>query len=127
MKETIETRIGELEFTHDFANGYPTKKTVEKLYNERDFQRACQAYLWALPIVSFTQWQHENQSVFGAADTDVVVYKSYGDKLGLLTANATTPYMISMPDLAKTGPLIIDMPAGATACAVNDFLATPGH
>ena len=27
--ETIETRIGELSFTHDFANGYPSKETYE--------------------------------------------------------------------------------------------------
>jgi hypothetical protein len=39
--KTVDTRIGKLEFTHDFANGYPTKETVEKLYDERDFQRAC--------------------------------------------------------------------------------------
>ena len=38
--QSIETRIGTLSFTHDFANGYPTKETVEKLYDERDFQRA---------------------------------------------------------------------------------------
>lgn len=43
--ETIKTRIGELEFTHDFANGYPTDKTVKMLFNEMDFQRACQAYI----------------------------------------------------------------------------------
>ena len=55
--QKIETRIGTLEFTHDFANGYPTDATVEKLYDERDFQRACQAYLWSLPAVSFTAWQ----------------------------------------------------------------------
>src|SRR4026208_141877 len=35
--KTVESRIGKLEFTHDFANGYPTKETVEKLYDERDF------------------------------------------------------------------------------------------
>jgi len=51
--QTIDTRIGTLGFTHDFANGYPTGATVQKLYDERDFQRACQAYLWALPAVSF--------------------------------------------------------------------------
>ena len=28
--EDIDTRIGKLSFTHDFANGYPTKATVEK-------------------------------------------------------------------------------------------------
>ena len=38
--KAVDTRIGKLEFTHDFANGYPTKETVEKLYDERDFQRA---------------------------------------------------------------------------------------
>ena len=54
---TIETRIGTLEFTHGFANGFPTDATVEKLYDERDFQRACQAYLWSLPAVSFAAWQ----------------------------------------------------------------------
>ncbi len=37
--QKIETRIGTLDFTHDFANGYPTDATVEKLYDERDFQR----------------------------------------------------------------------------------------
>jgi hypothetical protein len=41
--QAIETRIGPLEFTHDFANGYPTDETVKKLYDERDLQRACQA------------------------------------------------------------------------------------
>jgi len=47
--ETIDTRIGELNFTHDFANGYPTHATRKKLFNEMDFQRATQAYLWAIP------------------------------------------------------------------------------
>jgi len=37
--QTIDTRIGKLEFTHDFANGYPTDATIAKLYDERDFQR----------------------------------------------------------------------------------------
>jgi hypothetical protein len=43
--EDIDTRIGKLSFTHDFANGYPTKASIEKLYDERDFQRATQLYL----------------------------------------------------------------------------------
>ena len=28
--ETVQTRIGELEFSHDFENGYPTDETVKK-------------------------------------------------------------------------------------------------
>ena len=46
----VDTRIGVLEFTHDFENGYPTDKTIAKLYDEMDFQRATQAYIWAIPI-----------------------------------------------------------------------------
>jgi hypothetical protein len=44
---TLETRIGPL----DVKNGYPTDATVAKLFDEMDFQRAVQAYLWALPYV----------------------------------------------------------------------------
>ncbi len=50
--ETVETRIGNLTFTYDFADGYPTADTVQKLSDERDFQRACQAYIWAIPMVA---------------------------------------------------------------------------
>jgi hypothetical protein len=58
--------MGALELTHDFANGYPTDATVEKLYDERDFQRACQAYLWSLPAVSFKAWQRGITKELGA-------------------------------------------------------------
>jgi hypothetical protein len=52
QEQTVDTRIGKLTFTHDFVNGYPTDETVQKLYDERDFQRAVQAYLWATPLTS---------------------------------------------------------------------------
>jgi len=64
--EKIQSHIGTLEFTHDFANGYPTDKTVQLLYDERDFQRACQLYLWSLPAVSFTAWQRGVTKGLGA-------------------------------------------------------------
>ena len=125
QEQTVETRIGKLSFTHDFANGYPTKATVEKLYDERDFQRACQAYLWALPIVGFAEIQYAARTVFGIGDTDVVIYETYAEKLGILTANATTPYIVGYPDLARTGPLVIDVPGGAGAGMVDDFWQRP--
>ena len=49
--ETVETRIGKL----DFELGVPTKEAVAKLYDEMDFQRACQLYLWGLPAVGGAQ------------------------------------------------------------------------
>ena len=33
--QKIETRIGSLEFTNDFANGFPTDASLEKLYNQK--------------------------------------------------------------------------------------------
>src|SRR5207253_3731837 len=84
----LATRIGKLEFTHDFANGFPTHATVDKLYDEIDFQRACQVYLWALPIVSFATWQQVHERTFGAGNGDTVRCNSMEDKHGILTADA---------------------------------------
>jgi hypothetical protein len=108
---TIETRIGALEFTHDFANGYPSPETLERLYDERDFQRACQAYLWALPAVSFTTWQRGFADGLGAKNGQIVAILSYEARRGVLTANATTPYYLAFADLSASGPMVLEMPA----------------
>ena len=110
--ETIKTRIGDLSFTHDFANGYPTHETRKKLFNEMDFQRATQAYLWAIPIISMAQWQWSFENTLGAQLGDIVYYPDHNSKLGILTANTTTPYITSFVDLQKSGPLVIDIPEG---------------
>lgn len=106
----VNTRVGELTFTHDFANGYPTGDTLEKLFDERNFQRACQAYLWSLPLVGFAQWQHAATHALGAANGQIVAYLSYADKLGILTPNATTPYYVGFADLSESGPMVIEFP-----------------
>jgi hypothetical protein len=59
-QETINTRIGEL----TFESGYPSPETVAKLYDEMDFQRACQAYIWGIPAVGIAEWKHANDHVF---------------------------------------------------------------
>ncbi|NPT56738.1 DUF1254 domain-containing protein [Paraburkholderia elongata] len=116
--QTVDTRIGKIELTE----GVPANAAmVQKLFDESDFQRASQAYVWGLPIVGFAQWQYDARTVFGAKDTDMVIYQSVQDKLGILTANATTPYIGGFPDLSKTGPLVIDYPAGSSAGGIADF------
>lgn len=35
-----------------FDGGYPTPEAVERLFDELDFQRAVQVYLWALPAMN---------------------------------------------------------------------------
>jgi hypothetical protein len=74
-----------------------TAESLVRLYDELDFQRAVQTYLWAIPLVSFAQWQEQHERVFGAGDGDLVFYVSYRDRLGLLTSNATTPCVHCSP------------------------------
>jgi len=117
--QQIETRIGTLEFTHDFANGFPTDATVEKLYDERDFQRACQAYLWSLPAVSFAAWQRGVTKGLSARNGQIVAILSYESRRGVLTANATTPYYLGFADLSS-GPLVLEMPARGVQGGISD-------
>lgn len=118
--ETLNTRIGRLEFTHDFANGYPTNATVNKLFDEIDFQRACQAYIWSIPIVSMAQWQYSHTKQLGAENGQIVFVESYKDKLGGLTYNATTPYVLPFIDLSD-GPWVIVVPEGEIRSAAHDM------
>ena len=99
----------------------PSEKSVPALFDEMDYQQAVQSYLWGLPLVAFAEWQHIHENTFGATSNDLVVYASYEDKLGILTANATTPYILTFIDLVKNGPTIIEMPAGKTAGGLSDF------
>jgi hypothetical protein len=117
--QEIETRIGRLDFTHDFANGYPTDATIDKLYDERDFQRACQAYLWSLPAVAFRAWQRGTTQQLGAKNGQIVAILSYEARRGILTANATTPYYLGFADLSA-GPLVLEMPEHGVQGAIND-------
>jgi hypothetical protein len=118
---TIESPIGPLEI----KNGYPTEQTVTKLYDALDFQRATQAYLWALPYMAMTEWQRWTREEFGAGNLGYVDYVDFKDKLGILTANATTPYAQAFPNLSETGPLVFEFPPGALAGGLIDFWERP--
>src|SRR3954451_16644268 len=99
----------------------PRREDVGLIFDELDHQLACQVYLWALPLVSYAQWRTQHYDVFGATSSDLVHYVSYRDRLGLITANATTPYTLNFFDLHETGPLVIELPPGPTAGGVSDF------
>src|SRR6516165_11637374 len=119
--ETIDTRIGRLEL----ENGYPTGATAEKLFDEMDFQRATQAFMWALPAIGFHGLHLAHLNTFGAKDGDVVLYQDLKDKAGMLTPNLTTLYIMSFWNLAQQGPLVVEVPAGATAGGLLDIWQRP--
>lgn len=119
-EDVVQTRIGELTFTHDFAAGYPTDATIDKLFDEIDFQRASQAYIWAIPLVSMAQWQYAYNVTLGAENGQIVFLNGYDDILGGLTFNATTPYALVFIDLGKE-PWIVHMPEGEVRGAAHDM------
>ncbi|GAB6905217.1 conserved exported hypothetical protein [Desulfosarcina cetonica] len=104
---TIKTRIGKLAFT----SGYPTEKTAQQLYDELDFQRAVQAYLWALPMASYGAMADEHIRV-GCGSSAVLIADELAEQQHLvLTANQDTPYMSGVLDL-RNGPMVMEVPAG---------------
>jgi len=75
--------------------------------------------------MAMAEMQREQRETFGAGNLDYVDYFDYKDKLGILTANTTTPYTMAFPNLEKNGPLVFEFPAGATAGSINDFWQRP--
>jgi hypothetical protein len=75
--------------------------------------------------MAMTEWQRWTREEFGAGNLGYVDYVDFKDKLGILTANATTPYAQAFPNLAESGPLVFEFPSGALAGGLLDFWQRP--
>ena len=103
--DEVQTRIGTLKFT----DGFPDKATVEKCYDNLDFQRGVEAYLSALPAVS-TEAARRAVTGLGPANQTVLISESLLDSKSLfLTANTTTPYTVVWLDTTD-GPVVLEVP-----------------
>ena len=106
IPDTLQTRFGTL----NFFGGFPDKASVDKLYDNLDFQRAVQAYLLALPVVS----QATNRDAIlklGPANFTVPIWETMVDsRTTELTANNNTPYTWFWIDL-HDGPIVVEAPA----------------
>jgi hypothetical protein len=119
--EVIATPIGDI----TLVDNYFDDDASTRLYDELDYQRAAQSYLWSTPLVSVTTWRNRQAEAYGVTgETDFVVLRSLKEKRGIVTANLTTPYIFNFLSLEK-GPLEIEYPAGQTAGGVMDFWQRP--
>lgn len=105
--ESMDSRLGMLEF----EAGYPSAETVRKLYDELDFQRAVQAYLWALPMASYGAFADAHKALGADSHTVVVADKLAEPRHLALTANQDTVYMSGVLDL-RDGPMVMELPPG---------------
>lgn len=109
LADAVTTRIGAIELDAD----YPTENAVKKLYDELDFQRAVQAYVWATPLVAFEAVRRANDRQWGVGFNTVGIIDDYTTPVAkVLTGTNTTIYAAVFADLERDGPVVIDSPAG---------------
>src|SRR5271170_688485 len=119
--EIIQTPIGPIKLEDSYFDDNASKR----LYDEMDYQRATQAYIWSTPLVSVVTWRDTEGKAYGVEkDTDFVVLESLKEKRGIVTGNLTTPYIFNFSNLTK-GAIQIDYPPGQTAGGVFDFWQRP--
>jgi len=113
--DKVETRFGTLKF----FDGFPDAASVEKLYDNLDFQRAVQAYLLAIPAVSQAANRNAIRAL-GPTNTVVPIFEQLLDSRSIfLTANDNTVYSWTWIDLSK-GPLVLEVPPKVLG-AINDM------
>ena len=102
------------------VNGLPDSESIKKIYDEIDFQRASQAYIWALPMTATDAFVQSFKKDLDAEWGDLIWVKTFEDRSYGITANATTDYFFTWVNLNETGPIVIDVPAGLTAGFISD-------
>ena len=116
--DAVQTRIGTL----NFEKGFPTEDTKHKIFDEVDYQRAVQAFMWAYPAVSFEAIRVGLKRDLGVDYYDMAIADDYLNPKSLwLTANDTTIYAVTNVDLGKSGPVVVEMPPGAIVGIIEDY------
>ena len=111
----VKTRLGTLR-TKD---GFPDKATIEKVYDNLDFQRGVQAVLTAMPAASLSAMRKGLRGL-GPENQTVVMFEQLMDSKTLfLTANTTTIYSFVWLN-TKEGPLVIEVPPKVLGL-IDDF------
>jgi len=113
--DSMETRIGTLKFN----DGFPDDATVQKVYDNLDFQRGVQAFLNTMPAAALSAMRTGLRSI-GVNNSSVALFESLMDSKSLfLTANTESVYLSGWLDL-KDGPMVIESPPHVLGF-VDDF------
>src|SRR5262245_59405270 len=76
--QTVGTPIGDVKLQF----GLPANSDEERrIYDQMDFQRATQTYIWAIPFVAMAQWKYAHLNEIGAAELETVLYMGFKDKI----------------------------------------------
>ena len=111
---TVNTRFGTL----NFFDGFPDNASVQKIYDNLDFQRAVQAYLLALPALN-QAGMRKGTLALGPANTTVPYIEKPMDSTAIFLTAAIEVYSGMWLDLSD-GPLVFEAPP-AVAGSINDM------
>jgi len=103
--DSVETRLGTLKF----FDGFPDEATVQKVYDNLDFQRGVQAFLTALPAADMCALREGYRTVGPDNQTLLVTESLMDSHLLYFVANTETVYNMAWLD-TKDGPLVIEIP-----------------
>ncbi len=111
--------------TLSYPEGYPTDETLATLFDEIDFQRACQCYIWAMPTVALNEVNVAQERALGVQMNEITLFQTFvGPETIGLTPNSTTIYALGVIDLSSAGPMVVDIPEGAYG-VIDDYWQRP--
>ena len=91
--------------------GRPDDEAPRTLLEELLFQRAVQAYLWAMPLVNTLGMKTGSEQAFGQGYEVLPVWKRRIDaKTRITTPNSDVLYAMGYVDLGRDGPLVLTAP-----------------
>ena len=109
VTETINSRIGQLEF----VKGFPTEKTAEILFENRTFYRALEV-INQHTFGASLQRMRQGYADFGAGKPNQIIVTNdlMRPNHEFLTANSEVAYAFTFLDLKTDGPTVIEAPPG---------------
>ncbi len=114
--DTVKTRIGKLEF----FDGYPSKDTVAKVYDNMLFMRGVEVFLNTMPAASMHALREGFREAGVTRNGIMGIFEDLMDSKSLfLTANTDSVYVMTWLDL-REGPVVVESPPN-TLGMVNDF------
>ena len=115
--DTVETRIGTLEF----FDGMPNDATVQKVYDNLDFARGTEVFLNFIPATSIEGIRLGMEELGATQSNQVAIFDALMESNSLfLTGNTDTVYASVILDLGTDGPTVVEIPPGSGPGTVND-------
>ncbi len=115
--DSVETRIGRLEF----FDGFPTAATTRTVYDHLDFLRGVEVFLNFIPMASLEGARRGLVGMGVTSPNKVVIFDELMDSNPLfLTGNTDTVYALTVLDLAGDGPTVVEVPPRCGPGTVND-------